>query len=32
MENQQIEDAIKSDLITVKTLRLRVVPARDYYF
>ncbi len=31
MENQPTEGAIKSDLITVKTLRLGTVSARDYY-
>ncbi|OGV52036.1 MAG: hypothetical protein A3F46_04250 [Legionellales bacterium RIFCSPHIGHO2_12_FULL_42_9] len=32
MDQQQIEDAIKSDLITIKTLRLGIVSGRDYYF
>lgn len=32
MDQQQIEEAIKSDLITAKTWRLGIVPARDYYF
>jgi len=31
MDQQQIEDAIKSDLITIKTLRLGVVSGPDYY-
>ena len=31
MENQSTEDAIKSDLIMIKTLRLGTVSARDYY-
>jgi len=32
MENQSLEDAIKSDLVTVKMLRMELVSGRDYYF
>lgn len=32
MENQSLEAAIKSDLITVKMLRMELVSGRDYYF